>query len=220
MTEASPAAPERKRLRPFRGQLARLARVLLSGTGCFQHLLRAAQIAVTASEPAGDGFLQVQDILYVRPQCRLIQKIPQADEGIPGARRHGVIDMRRGAVHQGCPLLREAHSVQAVRIGRAVEVFYFQSRLFRRLSHTAHQCALANARPSFEVEHPPPHGRWQDVSKMAAKSLGRVSAGKIVNGLHRTPPSKFGSEKGYATEAQQKTAPAACCGSGSLLMPT
>ena len=184
MTETAPAAPERKCLRPFRGQLARLARVLLSGTGCFQHLLRAAQIAVTASEPAGDGFLQVQDILYVRPQCRLIQKIPQADEGIPGARRHGIIYVRRGAVHQGRPLLREAHRVQAVRIGRAVEVFHLDPRFFRRLSHTAHQCALANARSSLEVEHPPLHGCRQDVSKMAAKSLGRVSTGEIVNGLH------------------------------------
>ena len=61
--------------------------------------------------------MQVQDILYVRPQCLLIQKISQADEGIPGARCHGIIYVRRGAVHQGCPLLREAHRIQAVRIG-------------------------------------------------------------------------------------------------------
>ena len=118
--------------------------------------------------------------------------------------------MRRGAVHQGCPLLREAHGVQTVRIGRAVEVFYFQSRLFRRLSHTAHQCALANARPSFEVEHPPPHGRWQDVSKMAAKSLGRVSAGKIVNGLHRTPPLDW-FRKEHMQAKPVKNRPGSCC---------
>ena len=44
-----------------------------------------------------------------------------------------VIDMRRGAVHQGCPLLREAHGVQAVRIGRAVEtVSYTHLDVYKR----------------------------------------------------------------------------------------
>lgn len=149
----------------------------------------AARQARARREPGGVVGHAGADKRQARAHGRFVQAFAEVDDAVPCAGNFGIDDVRRGAVQNEQPGMRNGHAVQTVRIaGTEVQGRGFAVGAERRM-HPPHECGFAHARPAFENQLAPQQRVIHQVVKAGDKALRPHRAGEKGSGGSQKHPS-------------------------------
>ena len=149
------------------------------------------------------------DMRQARPHGRFVQTFAQVDDAVPRAGDFGIDDMRRGAIQNQQPRVRNGHAVEAVRVAGTEIERRWLAVCAERGMHPPHERRFAYARPALENQLAPQNRIVDQVVKAGDKAVRPHRAGeKGSGGIQKHPSDLADFPTPYARPKEKNSPPA------------